>query len=379
MGKDIIRDGFSGAFYPMEQETGYSMSLLGKIFALLNTLLAFGLCVILVQDLGVRKNWTYLVFRQDIVLNGLPLDEEETTKTNINIKSNLDGLDDGALKGIFKDAGGPLKVDNRVVLTQVDEVKRMHKKLDDKEKEIEGSDKKAQFLSKLLLENAITYVDRSKYHNLINKADPKTLADEYTSLRESVDNLFLSAEPREKSRLPQRAHIISKSESRTAIASLLLSLYQTVDEGSEESMRRFVVVVGPDFASKAFDGHAVVLARTFDNLDSHLTREEAIFVTEHRELLTEMGRRAKQAKQIEAFKFEYDERIKTQKELLVKEKLLFAKMEKELEEQRDKTTMVVNDFHLISERLFSVHKKLQGYRVGNEDQEKKLRAVEANH
>ncbi len=363
----------------MEQETGYSMSLLGKIFALLNTLLAFGLGVILVQDLGVRKNWTYLVFRQDIVLNGLPLDEDETTKTNINIKSNLDGLNDDALKGIFKDAGGPLKLDNRVVLTQVDEVKRMHKKFDDKEKEIEGSDKKAQFLSKLLLENAITYVDRRKYDDLVNKADPKTLADEYTSLRESVDNLFLSSEPREKNRLPQQAHIISKSESRTAIAALLLSLYQVVDEGSEESMRRLLAVVGPDYASKAFNGHAVVLTRAFDDLEAHLTREEAIFVTEHRELLIEMGRRAKRAKQIEGFKLEYDERIKTQKALLVKEKLLLAKMEKDLEEQRDQTSKVVGNFHLISERLFSVHKKLQGYRVGNEDQEKKLRAVEANH
>jgi len=355
------------------------MSLLGKIFALLNTLLAFGLGVILVQDLGVRKNWTYLVFRQDIVLNGLPLDEDETTKTNINIKSNLDGLDDGALTAIFKDAGGPLKIDNRVVLTQVDEVKRMHKKLDDKEKEIEGSDKKAQFLSKLLLENAITYVDRRKYHDLINKADPKTLADEYTSLRESVDNLFLSSEPREKSRLPRQSHIISKSESRTAIAALLLSLYQTVDEGSDESLRRLVVVVGPDYASKSLDGHAVVLTRTYDNLEGHLTREEAIFVTEHRELINEMARRANSAKQIDAFKLEYDERIKIQKALLVKEKLLLAKMEKDLAEQRDQTSILVSDFHVISERLFSVHKKLQGFRVGNEDKEKQIRAVEANH
>ena len=363
----------------MEQETGYSMSLLGKIFALLNTLLAFGLGVILVKDLGVRKNWTYLVFRQDIVLNGLPFDDDETTKTNISIKSNLDGLEDGALKAIFKDAGGPLKIDNRVVLTQVDEVKRMHKKFDDKEKEIEGSDKKARFLAKLLMENAITYVDRRKYDDLINKADPKTLADEYTSLRESVDNLFLSSEPREKNRLPQQAHIISKFESRTAIAALLLSLYQVVDEGSEESMRRLIAVVGPDYASKALDGHAVVLTRAFYKLEAHLTSKESMFVTKHRELLTEMGHKARSAKQIEGLKLEYDERIKTQKALLVKEKLLLAKMEKELEEQRDQTNNLVSNFHVISERLFSVHKKLQGYRVGNEVKEKNLRAVEANH
>jgi len=255
----------------------------------------------------------------------------------------------------------------------------MNKKFDDKEKEIEGSDKKARFLAKLLMEHAITYVDRRKYDDLINKADPKTLADEYTSLRESVDNLFLSSEPREKNRLPQQANIISKFESRTAIAALLLSLYQVVDEGSEESLRRLVVVVGPDYASKALDGHAVVLTRAFDHLEAHLTREEAIFVTEHRELIIEMGRRAKRAKQIEGFKLEYDERIKTQKALLVKEKLLLAKMEKDLEDQRDQTTNLVNNFHVISERLFSVHKKLQGYRVGNEVKEKNLRAVEANH
>ena len=50
-----------------------------------------------------------------------------------------------------------------------------------------------------------------------------------------------------------------------------------------------------------------------------------------------------------------------------------------MEDQRDQTNTLVSDFHVISERLFSVHKKLQGYRVGNEVKEKNLRAVEANH
>lgn len=44
-----------------------------------------------------------------------------------------------------------LKLDNKVVLTQVDEVKRMHKKFDDKEKEIEGSDKRPSFLRSYFL------------------------------------------------------------------------------------------------------------------------------------------------------------------------------------------------------------------------------------
>ncbi len=355
------------------------MSLLGKIFALLNTLLAFGLGVVLIQDLGVRKSWSYLVFRQDIKLNGLPLDADETTFTGINIFNNLTGLPSTALAGIFKDAGGVLKLGDLPVLTQVDEIKRLHQKLEDKEKEFEGSDKKAKLLASILLENSITYVDRRKYDRLINIADPKTLADEYTSLKEATENLFLSSEPREKSKLPQQAHIISKSETRTSIASLLLSLYQVLEDGSEESMQRFVVVVGPDYAAKAMDGYAVVLSRTYDNLESLLTREEAIFVTEHRELISEMRSRALRIKKIEAFKKDYDIRIQSQKVLLEKEKSLVKKIQKELEEEQEKTAEVVKNLQDRSERLFQVHKLLQGVRVGNEGVEKKLRAVEANH
>ncbi len=53
------------------------MSLLGKILALVNILAAVGFIYLAASDYGKRQQWSYAVYRHDLAINGLPLDEKE--------------------------------------------------------------------------------------------------------------------------------------------------------------------------------------------------------------------------------------------------------------------------------------------------------------
>lgn len=360
------------------------MSLLGKIFALLNTMLAFGLGVILIMDLGARRNWTYLVFRQDLAIHGLPLDFEETTSNGINISSNLT---DDIVKSVFENAG------KLPVYTQVDEVKRVYNEYEKMEKALPDDKSRDRLNAKIMLENAITYTDRLALQRFLREGQADALAKKLNvepakvgeQMKVEVSNLFLVAGVLEKSKVPSGALKISQTETRGAIANLLLTMYQVFsDEGVEAYpndtyLNRLVAVVGPGHASKALEGRGVVLRRDFDDLEAQLKRDKSNFVTEHRELLAEMRARATEIHDSEAFIKDYKDRINIQKGILATEKIHLQKMEKDLADETEKTAQLVANLKNLSDGLFQVHKKLLGVREGNESLEKKLTAVEKNH
>lgn len=356
------------------------MSLLGKIFALLNTMLAFGLGVVLIMDLGARRNWSYLVFRQELVLNGLPLDKNQTTSTDINISGNLTGA---ILEDIFKDAG------KMPVATQVDEVKRVYDEYEKKEKELNDADK-AKLNARILLGNSVTYTERLALQKFLGQGEMNDLAKRFgiepgkvaEQLKLEVSNLFLVAGILEKPKVPEGAIKISQTEMRSAIANLLLTMYQVFSDekidtyGNDTYLNRLVVVVGPDQAAKAMDGRSVVLHRAFDDLEAQMVRDKNNFVTEHRELISEMRARATEVHNIEAFIADYENRVKLQTTIVTREKDLLKKMENDLTDEREKTFKLVSELKKLSDGLFQVNKKLLGVREGNESLENKLSAVE---
>ena len=53
------------------------MSIIGKILAILNVLAVIAAIIFLAQDYAKREAWAYAVFREDLMTEGLPLDEKE--------------------------------------------------------------------------------------------------------------------------------------------------------------------------------------------------------------------------------------------------------------------------------------------------------------
>jgi hypothetical protein len=53
------------------------MSLFGKILALFNVFAVLGAVALIGMDYAKRRSWEYAVFRQELMMHGLPLDDEE--------------------------------------------------------------------------------------------------------------------------------------------------------------------------------------------------------------------------------------------------------------------------------------------------------------
>jgi len=97
------------------------MSLFGKLLAIFNIVAVFGAVALIGMDYAKRRSWEYAVFRQELMMNGLPLDNEERDEQGRLLVENVGPQ---TQKELF---GG-----NAPVTTQTDEVKRVQDSLTSK-------------------------------------------------------------------------------------------------------------------------------------------------------------------------------------------------------------------------------------------------------
>src|SRR4051812_915078 len=99
-----------------------SMSLLGKVLALLNVVAAVGFFYLATADRAKRQSWAYAVYRHQLAIDGLPLESGETDPL-LNV-SKADQIGEGTLRELNQTAGvGDLQ------RTQQDEVKKLYDRL----------------------------------------------------------------------------------------------------------------------------------------------------------------------------------------------------------------------------------------------------------
>jgi chromosome segregation ATPase len=92
------------------------MSLFGKLLAIFNVIAAIAFFVVAILDWSQRQAWEHAVFRETLLIDGLPLDENET---NADGKQIVKLLDAKILSDVFSTAGANPQS------TQVLEVKRV--------------------------------------------------------------------------------------------------------------------------------------------------------------------------------------------------------------------------------------------------------------
>jgi hypothetical protein len=131
------------------------MSLFGKILTVLNLLGAAALVYLAAVDYGVRQQWSYVVLRYDLMLQGIPLDSNQTDKRGIAI---VDQLTDDTLQALFRNVGGnPSR-------TQLDEVAAVRSRIDGLVA-AQQADPRAQslLLANILMPFADTLLERDEY------------------------------------------------------------------------------------------------------------------------------------------------------------------------------------------------------------------------
>lgn len=114
------------------------MSIFGKILAIFNIFAVIGVLALMGMEYGKRRAWQYAVYRQELMLKGLPVGKEETDKLQ---QKRADLIDEQTKKDLF---GGV-----NPVSTQEEEVDRVKGLLNGKI----GGDKKQQLVaySRILL------------------------------------------------------------------------------------------------------------------------------------------------------------------------------------------------------------------------------------
>lgn len=95
------------------------MSTLGKVLAIFNVLAVLAFFSLAAADYGKRQAWSYAVFRHDILLNGIPLDDKEV---DLDEQPIVEKLSPWTLQQIFQGVGQP-------VATQVQEVQNRYKEV----------------------------------------------------------------------------------------------------------------------------------------------------------------------------------------------------------------------------------------------------------
>jgi hypothetical protein len=150
------------------------MSLFGKILAFLNILGAIALVYFVSADYGKRRAWAHSKFRHELVLKGLPLDEQEQTS---NEEPIVGLLGEDTRNTIFQSAGG------NPVSTQVEEVQRVKSQLDSKIQSAGNPRAKTFLLSRILLPLADQHIEREQLLAiqalLASDADEAKLKDRY--------------------------------------------------------------------------------------------------------------------------------------------------------------------------------------------------------
>lgn len=130
------------------------MSLLGKILIILNILGAAGLAALASMDYARRQSWSYAVFRNELMLTGLPLDD---TDHELGGEARVEKLSDDTLKEVC--------VTEPAVATQEKEVERVQRDLQARIKQLAGTSKRAEIetLAQVLLPQSLSNAQREDY------------------------------------------------------------------------------------------------------------------------------------------------------------------------------------------------------------------------
>jgi hypothetical protein len=166
------------------------MSVLGKILAFLNILGVGGFMVLAGMSYAKRKSWEYANFRADLLVDGLPIDDQDSDKAGVPLVNKFGAAtqwdSDRTLKELFP--SNPLKSP-----TQVAEVERVYDLLKKQVDAAEGDRKKNILLAQILMplagrhEHPEIYVDREFYLSMKAQLDDDK---QYEAFKKALADAF---------------------------------------------------------------------------------------------------------------------------------------------------------------------------------------------
>jgi hypothetical protein len=316
------------------------MSTLGKVLAILNGVAALGFFIVAALDYGQHHAWTTAVFQQEVILNGLPVDENEVDVEGRPIATLLNK---NILQKLFTGAGQPVR-------TQKEEVKKRHDAL------------LAQIDSKPALEAILvplkqTLGEREELHRLIAKTPLEDL--------KGPDGPFEAA-------FKEAQGGKSIQGWKEDIAKVLCGTAQT-----QEEQQRAMIVVGMEMYVHAVDEQAALVAAMAPQLRMLISQDRAAWEVQHKAVMQQI--------------IALSERIHTLEEMLAKQQELRDKhhqalvqarqndvteLTQNIAKTRQKLTTELSRQGALETELFTTEKAVAVTEANNERLEREIRSRE---
>jgi hypothetical protein len=330
------------------------MSLLGKILAILNVLAALGFVYLAAVDWGKRNAWAYAVFRHELVVDGLPVDESESVP--VEDVPVVDRLSENTLQDLFRQAGG------QPVKTQREAVKRLHDELRAKVESAGDENAQRQALYTLLEPLARTFGERELLAQEILQKKDKSLSE----LLGDFDALFQTKDGAKGT----FAGLMPKHE-RQAIAHLLFSLSPDVAQHG-----RIQVVIGLKEFADEVSRQADALRRMSDQVRLDITRDRGTFAERYQDLVEDIRHRA-QVLEDRLFDKRNQLRVKGEHEqLLASRRKEIADIHETMETTRASINKILDAQAKEEKAVFDAQRLYRTTKADNERMERDIRTLE---
>jgi hypothetical protein len=347
------------------------MSTLGKVLAFVNVLGAIVLAALAALDYGKRQQWAYAVFRSDLVINGLPVDDDQRDAEGRPIVREL---------GDPKDPGQTLKelFPSNPVATQVEEVQRVRQLLDNKIGQAGDEAAQTKLRARILLPLVETVGDRERLWAIMREQAPRP--EDVTYAQAELEKAFQAAQGSNKADIAGR---------RRAIAHLLLNVAgELSDEPPADPINadlwqsptytRALTVVGLEAAVNEMEAQAQRLNRISRDLADLLQGERGRFIAENKELIDQLQREALHVKSLNDLLTQKKEQAEKQEELVRQREADIKAVSAELATARQNTDKTLKELQTLGQSLFDARVKLREGIANNQQLEQKLRDVEKN-
>lgn len=360
------------------------MALTGKILAALNLVAVLLIVCVASADWAQRRAWGYALFREELTLDGLPLDDQEWDA--VEGVPRVQRIGPETLRAMFQNLGEPVK-------TQPEEVVRLHGTL---RASIEGAGREAdqrRKLSEVLLPLARTGKQREILEDKLRTQDLKTLLGSNGPFervfRAISDREIVGPEP---ARLGEAAVVDpfawafldlpegsgnkwDPGEHRRAIAHLLFNL-----PDSDEPPARAAVIVGLRAYTEEGNRQAIALSGIASGaaarLKSAMAADRAAFVQRYDRIILDL-------QMLDHRVADRGVDVTRAKELFEKHRLLvegrqseLAKLQSQLRDSQEVTRKALDELAHEQRLLFEAHREVRQGQMKNAQLERELRRVE---
>jgi hypothetical protein len=234
------------------------MSTLTKVLAVLNVFAAIAFVALAAAAWGKRNAWSYAVFRHDLLINGLPVDDRQTNVDGVPVASLIGSQ---TLQEIFGGAGEPVR-------TQADAAQ---KRLESLRQGIGEDAAGRQKLARILIPLQRTRGERDAVRRQL--LDPKVKTADLLGPDGPLERAFRAAVQGKDS----QGKDLDAEQRRREVAHVLLN-----SDDQPQAMQWAIAVCGLDAYTRAADSQAQALSDMTQSVRTDLANRRADFALAHK-------------------------------------------------------------------------------------------------